>query len=458
MESVLYYVELINGYIANVLWGPVMLIFILAVGMWFTIRLKFFQVLNIKLWLGKTFGVLFRSKKRTSSTNGITPFQAMTTALAGAIGTGNIVGVATAITLGGAGAVVWMWIASLLGMMTIFAENILGVKYRIKDSEGKWCGGPMYYMERGLKCKALGIIFAAACTAAALGMGNMTQSNSIAESLYAGFGISKGITGVVLAVITGITVFGGIKRIANITEKIVPFMALFYILGTLVVICFNVNKIPSVFIQMFSQAFDFKSISGGAVGYGMAAAVRYGISRGVFSNEAGLGSSPIVHAAADTDEPVEQGMWGIFQVFIDTVVVCTLTALCILCTFDSSEGLDGAALSTYAFSSVLGNFGSIFMAVSIFLFAFATLISWEYFGEKSLVYITNGKYILIYKAIYTIFCAFGAVINLRLVWSIADTLNAFMAIPNLIAILFLSGVVIKETKDYMKRKGLRKLN
>ncbi len=453
MDKILYYIEIINGRLSDILWGSIMLIFILAVGLWFSIRLKFFPIIHIKLWIKKTFGVLLKSKRqRQKSGNGITPFQAMTTALAGAIGTGNIVGVATAITMGGAGAIVWMWIASILGMATIFVENILGVKYREKDKNNKWIGGPMYYIEKGLKCKPLAIIFAIACTMAALGMGNMTQSNSIADSLYTSFGISKSISGFLIAIVTGIIILGGIKRIASITEKIVPFMAIFYILGTVVIILVNIDKIPSVIISMFSEAFNFKSFTGGSIGYGMSAAIRYGVSRGVFSNEAGLGSSPIVHAAADTDEPVEQGMWGIFQVFIDTIVVCTLTALCILCTWNGSNNLDGAALSTYAFSTVLGNFGSIFMAISILLFAFATLISWEYFGEKSLTYITKGKYILIYKAFYVVLCGFGAVINLRLVWSIADTLNGLMCIPNLIAILLLSNVAVAETKNYLKRK------
>ena len=310
----------------------------------------------------------------------------------------------------------------------------------------------MYYIERGMKCKWLAVIFAVFCTLAAFGMGNMTQSNSVSGALE-NFGISPKISGVILAVLVGGIIFGGIDRISKLTEKLVPFMAVIYTIAVLIVIGVNFREIPNAFKEIFEQAFDLKSVAGGFMGYGMSRAVKYGISRGVFSNEAGLGSSPIVHSASDSDEPYQQGMWGIFQVFVDTIVMCTLMALCILTTKADKTGLDGIELSTYSFESVLGIVGNIFISLSIVMFAFATLISWSYYGERSFEYLTNGKYIKIYRVIYAVVVYIGCIMEITLVWEISDTFNGLMAIPNLIAIIFLSGEVsYKEMSDKILSK------
>lgn len=444
------YMEIIskvNSFINGIVWGPFMLCFLLGVGVFFTFKLKFFQLVHFKTWWNETAMSLFRKNSQKHTNGKISSFQAMATALAGAIGTGNIVGVAGAISLGGAGAIFWMWIASFFGMATIFAENVLGVKYRCQIG-GKFVGGPMYYIEKGMHCKWLAVIFAVFCTIAALGMGNMTQANSVSGALENGFGVPARISGIVLSVLVGIIIFGGIGRIASITEKIVPFMAVVYTLAALIVISVNYKNIPSAFYKIFIQAFDLNAAAGGFMGYGMARAIKYGISRGVFSNEAGLGSSPIVHAAADTDDPYKQGMWGMFQVFIDTIVLCTLMALCILTTESDCSGLDGIKLSTASFESVLGSAGTYFMTLSIILFAFATLISWSYYGERSLEYLSGEKFIMPYRVCYALITYIGCTMEISLVWEISDTLNGLMAIPNLIALLFLSRDI-----DYRKNRN-----
>lgn len=317
----------------------------------------------------------------------------------------------------------------------------------------------MYYIEKGLHKKWLAAAFSVACILASFGMGNMTQANSIAGALQEGFGVSPKVTGIVVAALVGLIIFGGIQRIAKVTEKIVPFMALFYMAGALAVLAVHASSIPGVLKDIVQQAFSLQSAAGGAGGCVMAAAVKYGIARGVFSNEAGLGSTPIVHSASDTTEPVEQGMWGIFQVFLDTLVMCTMTALCILCSGAVESGKEGVALSTAAFSTVFGRFGSLFVAVSIVLFAFATIVGWSFYGERSIEYLSSGsrKSIPIYKAAYVVAVAFGCVMDLRLVWSISDTFNGLMAIPNLIALLLLSSQVVAITKEYFSRTQLTRI-
>lgn len=440
----------INEYINKIVWGPVTIALMLIVGMMFSIRTGFFQITKIKLWMSKTFGS-FLFKRKADNKSGISPFQVMTAALGGAMGTGNIVGVATAITLGGAGAIFWMWIAAIFGMMTIFAENILGVKYRVKSESGQWIGGPMYYISQGLKNKPLAAFFAAACTIASFGIGNMAQSNSISYALNEVFGIPKEIIGISLMLIVGIIIMGGIKRLVKVTEKIIPIMTVGYIVGSLVVIFANITAIPSVFENIISSAFSTEAVVGGTGGYVIANAIKHGFAKGVFSNEAGLGSSPIVYASADTNEPVEQGMWGIFQVFIDTIIGCSMTAICILCTGVLDSGETGVALSSLAFSSVFGDFGNIFIAVSIVLFAFSTIIGWSYYGERSLEYLTKGKYLIFYKLIFSVMALVGCMLDLTLVWGICDTFNGLMALPNLIALIFLSPVVFKQTKQYLAK-------
>lgn len=451
MNQFLNYVEKINNIINSIVWGPPMLILITIVGLQFSLRLKFFQITHAKLWLKQTFGTIFNFKKLKGKKNEITSFQAVSTALASAIGTGNVVGVATAITLGGPGAVFWMWIAAFLGMMTIFAENILGIKYRKIGQKGENIGGPMYYIEKGLGQRWLACFFAFACILASFGMGNMTQANSIAISLKKSFKFSPAITGIVIALLISFIIFGGITRISKVSEKIVPFMALFYILGGLIVIFSHITNLPKAIFNIISGAFNFKAVSGGTGGFVVANAIKYGISRGVFSNEAGLGSSPIVHSASNETEPVVQGMWGIFQVFVDTILVCSVTALCILTSGVLPEDKDGALLSVQAFSSTFGNFGEIFVTISITLFAFATIIGWSYYGERCVEYLFGKKNLLVYKAVYILFTLFGSVMKLDLVWNISDTFNGLMAVPNLIALIFLSGQVVKETKRYLNK-------
>ena len=425
----------INGFVNKIVWGKYTLIMLLGIGIFFTVKLRFFPIVHFGTWWKHT-AMSFLKAKGSSTNEKISPFRAVATALAGSIGTGNIVGVANAIALGGAGAIFWMWTAAFFGMSTVLAENVLGMKYRVKRN-GKYVGGPMYYIERGMKCKWLAVIFAVFCTLAAFGMGNMTQANSVSGALE-NFGISPKISGIILAVLVGVIIFGGIDRISGLTEKLVPFMAVIYTVVVLIVICVNFKEIPTAFGEIFTQAFDLRAAAGGFMGYGMSRAVKYGISRGVFSNEAGLGSSPIVHSAADSDGAYQQGMWGIFQVFVDTIVMCTLMALCILTTNADKTGLDGIKLSTYSFESVLGIAGNIFISLSIVMFAFATLISWSYYGEKSFEYLTNGRYIKVYRVIYAIVVYAGCVTGITLVWEISDTFNGLMAIPNIIALVFLS--------------------
>ncbi len=448
MKTFLSIIEKVNNYINGIVWGPIMLIFFMFIGVMFTIRLKWFQLTNLNLWFKNTVVTLFKKKQKSKDAKGISSFQAMTTALAGAIGTGNIVGVATAISLGGPGAVFWMWVASFFGMMTIFAENVLGVKYREKNKNGEWVGGPMYYIEKGLNNKFMAVLFSIFCILATLGMGNMTQANSIAGALYECFYIDKRISGIILSIMIASIIFGGTNKIASFSEKIVPFMAFFYISGGIIVIVYNFKLLPIVTKDIFSQALNFRSFFSGGCGYMTFKAIKYGIARGVFSNEAGLGSSPIIYSAAETNESVVQGMWGIFQVFFDTIIGCSITAFCILLSGAIYNGYSGIALSIASFEDVFGVFGGIFVSIAIIMFAFATIIGWSYYGEKSLEYLAGLRCIPIYKCVYILIAAIACVMDLNLVWSISDTFNGLMAIPNLIALLLLSNEVISETKQY----------
>ena len=426
----------VNHFINGIVWGPFMLCVMLGVGLLYSFKLRFFQIRGFKKWWRATIISAVKADNKKSR-KGISPFQAMAAALAGAVGTGNIVGVAGAITLGGPGAVFWMWIAALSGMATIYAENYLGVLFREKNKNG-FSGGPMYYIEKGLGLKGLAAVFAVICTGAALGMGNMTQANSVAGSLKNGFSIPCIFSAPAIALLTAIIIFGGINRIATITEKLVPVMAGLYIAASLSVIILNINVLPSAIGKIISSAFDIRAAAGGIMGCGMAKAIKFGFSRGVFSNEAGLGTSPIVHAASESNDPHSAGMWGIFQVFTDTIVLCTLTALSILMTGADEISGDGIAVSAYAFSDTLGNTGKLFLSVSIVLFAFATLVSWCYYGESALSYLTGGRFIIIYRLLYSAAAFIGCIMNVDLVWEISDTLNGLMAIPNLIALIMLS--------------------
>ncbi len=439
----------INSVINSFVWGPYMLILLVGTGIYITFATGFFQVSRIKLWCSKTFGTL--GSKRTAGKN-ITPFQAVSAALASTVGTGNIAGVATAIVAGGPGAVFWMWVSAFFGMMTKYAEVLLAVHYREKDENGIHFGGPMYYIEKGMKVKWLAVAFALFGAFASFGIGNMTQSNSIAGALQS-FSIPPIATGIVFAVLAGLVIIGGIKRIATVTEKLVPFMAVLYFIGAVVLLVINVAKIPEAFSVIFESAFNVKSVGGGVMGYGIAQAMRYGVARGVFSNEAGLGSAPIAHAASESKNPAEQGLWGIFEVFVDTIVICTLTALIVLTSgLYMSGDLSGAALTASAFESGFGSAGNVFLSVSLICFAFSTIIGWSYYGERCLAYLSKNNKVVtqVYRILFIVSIVVGATLELTLVWNIADTLNGLMAIPNLIAILALSKIIITLTKKYLK--------
>ena len=461
MDKIIQVITSVNGALNNFIWGPVMLAAFLIVGLMFTIRTGFFQISKFKYWIEVTFLQLFKNKKvlRTDDKHSISQFQSLCTALAATIGTGNIAGVATAIAAGGPGAVFWMWLSAFLGMMTNYAENTLGIKYRYKNEKGAWMGGAMVYIERGLGWKWLAVIFSIFCGLASFGIGNMTQANSIAHGLNDSFHIPPIATAIILMIMVSLVIIGGIKRIASVTEKIVPFMAIFYIVGGLVVIFCNASAIPAAFGAIFREAFNFRAAGGGVLGYGIALAARKGISRGVFSNEAGLGSSVMVHSASDVKEPVVQGMWGIFEVFFDTLIVCTLTAFTILSsglvdlqTGEILTASTGASLVSEALSTGLGSLAGGFVAIAICLFAFSTVLGWSFYGSKSCEYLFGTKATYVYKIIFILCIVFGATMSFDLAWAIADTLNALMAIPNLIGVLALSGTVFAITKNYTERK------
>ncbi len=445
----------LNQMLNSVLWGRGMLLCFLLVGLLFTIGTHFFQVRWFPQWMRLTIGsVLSRnSPKKDLSAHSITPFQALSTALAAAIGTGNIVGVAIALSTGGPGAIFWMWASAFLGMMTSFAEKTLGIRYRYKDVKNRWVGGAMVYMEKGLHCKWMALLFAALCIPVSFGMGNLSQSNSMAQAMENAFGISPAITGGVAAVLIGIILLGGIKRIAGVTEKLVPIMAILYLAAGCAVILLHIRRLPQALGTIFADAFSIRSAAGGAMGYGMARAMRTGVSMGVFSNEAGLGTSVIVHCDAEVKEPVEQGMWGIFEVFADTLICCTVTALAILTAgvWSPSCTQSGAALCAAAFSTVFGVAGEKFIAVSIVLFAFATLIGWSYYGERAVSYLLGDRAVPYYKIFFAAVVLLGSMVKMELAWSLSDTFNALLAIPNLIAVTILSREVFGMTKDYVCR-------
>lgn len=575
MQSFIDTVAKVNGAVNGVVWGIPMLILIIGTGIYMSVRTGFFQITRIKTWANETFLAIFKKKSvtKTDEKKAITQFQALSTALAATIGTGNIAGVATAVCIGGPGAVFWMWLSALFGMMTSFSENVLGIFFRKKNEHGEWSGGAMYYLEEGLKekkglrhiAKPLSVMFAIFCVLASFGIGNMAQSNSISSAMQSNFNIPTVVTGVVLAVIAALVVLGGIKRIAKVTEKLVPFMAIFYIAGCLIIFVMNFRHIPYVFSSIFKSAFSFSAVAGGVGGYIIKRAVTMGFKRGVFSNEAGLGSSVMVNCASDVKEPVIQGMWGIFEVFFDTIIVCTLTAFVILsspansvsfeealnnvstqpqyftinytdgetnlidsdinpkyivASDDAEEGtyteysaktvygqefpvkilnsdnvsgendftfanvmelkgiqakdangnhltnengdpiidsveiteVNGVPLVTYAFSQRLGSISGKILAIAILLFAFSTTLGWSFYGTKALEYLLGTKATIVYKIIFVLFIVIGCTMKLGLAWDISDTFNGLMALPNLIGILSLSGIVVAITKNYIHRR------
>jgi len=474
MNIIIEMLYIIHNKINEFVWSPLMLVFFLFVGIMFTIRIHFFQITGFHEWLNKTILACFKTTNvtKTNDKNSISQWQALTTALASTSGTGNIAGVATALVAGGAGAIFWMWVSAFFGMMTHYAEVVLGLHYRYKNTNGIYIGGPMVYMEKGLKSKLLASLFAFFCIFATFGIGNMSQSNSMADAIHHTFGFPKLLVGTITAILVVLVILGGVKRIAAVNEKLVPFMSVLYLIGAIIVIFSHHFNIPAAFASIFREAFQVRSAGGGILGYGMSLAIQKGISRGVFSNEAGLGSSVIIHSAADTKEPVIQGMWGIFEVFVDTIVVCTVTALTILTSgayhaddylnamkLDQQNGntilLDslpnGVNLTANAFSSTFGNAGNIFVTVSIILFALATLIGWSYYGEKCCEYLFGIKSVNTYKILYCVFIIIGAVSRLDFIWSLSDTFNGLMAIPNLIALTLLSKKVFQLSNDYFTR-------
>ncbi|HBD72365.1 MAG TPA: sodium:alanine symporter family protein [Streptococcus sp.] len=432
----------------DMVWGAPLLILLVGTGIYLTVRLGLLQVLK----LPKAFKLIFADDKGQGD---ISSFAALATALAATVGTGNIVGVATAIKAGGPGALFWMWIAAFFGMATKYSEGLLAIKYRTRDDNGEVSGGPMYYILNGMgkRWKPLAIFFAVAgILVAYFGIGTFSQVNSIASSLENSFGLAPQIVSIVVAVIVAIIIFGGIKSISKVAEKVVPFMAIIYILATLAVIFTNFDQILPAFGQIFTGAFTGTAAVGGFAGTVVKEAIQKGIARGVFSNESGLGSAPIAAAAAKTEEPVEQGLVSMTGTFIDTIIICTLTGLSIIVTEKwTVSGLEGAPLTQAAFSSLFGTPGALALTFCLVLFAFTTILGWSYYGERCFEFLFGTKHIKLYRVIFVIMVALGGFLKLELIWIIADIVNGLMALPNLIALLALSPVIIRETKNYFSR-------
>ena len=427
-------------------WGPPLLILLVGTGIYLTIRLGLLQVAR----LPKAFQLIFTKDKGHGD---VSSFAALCTALAATVGTGNIIGVATAIKVGGPGALFWMWMAAFFGMATKYAEGLLAIKYRTKDANGAVAGGPMHYILLGMgeKWRPLAIFFAlAGVLVALLGIGTFTQVNSITESIQNTAQVEPAITTLILSIFVGIAVFGGLKSISKVSTAVVPFMAIVYILGTLTVILFNIEKIPATLALIFTSAFSPAAAVGGFAGASIRMAIQNGVARGVFSNESGLGSAPIAAAAAKTNEPVEQGLISMTGTFIDTLIICTLTGLTILVTGVWSGDLNGVALTQSAFSTIFSNFGPALLTIFLVLFAFTTILGWNYYGERCFEFLFGVRFIWLYRVVFVLMVLLGGFIELDMVWIIADIVNALMALPNLIALLALSPVVVAETKKYFK--------
>ena len=453
-------IKQINDNVNSFVWGVPAMICIVSAGLLLSFRTRFLQFRKFGYTFRVTIGRMFHKKE--ASDGSITPFQAVCTALAATVGTGNIAGVAGAIAIGGPGAVFWMWMSALLGMCTKFSEVTLAVHFREKNEDGDWVGGPMYYIKNGLGAywRWLAVIFSVLGVLTVFGTGNATQVNTITtaiDSALINYHILNNdqlsmfnlIIGIIIAVLVALVLLGGIKRIGKVTEKLVPFMALLYLILAIGVILLNANHIPSVFISIFKGAFSPSAVTGGVIG-SMFVSMKKGVSRGIFSNEAGLGTGSIAHAAADTSDPVKQGFFGIFEVFMDTIVICTMTALVILCsgipiTYGAAAG---AELTIQGFTSTYGNWVSIFTAVALCCFAFSTIIGWGLYGTRCIEFIFGSKVNKPFMLVYSLVAILGATMDLGLLWSIADTFNGLMVIPNLIALLLLSGTVAKLVKDY----------
>ncbi len=489
MDKILKTIESINGDINGVVWGTFGLLLLIGTGIIITVLTKFFQVSHIGLWFKQTLGSLFNKDviKHSKEKGSISPFQALCTALAATVGTGNIAGVAAAISIGGAGAVFWMWLAAFFGMMTNYAENVLGIYYRRKNENGEWSGGAMHYLNDGLGKKKgmkyvgkiLAILFCIFAMLASFGIGSMGQVNKIVTNVAQAFDVSalssievfSGVSlyniilGAIIMALTALITLGGLKRIANVAEKIVPFMVVLFVVGSLTIIGINYANVLPAFKAIFVNAFKPEAFVGGGIGAVISKVVTQGFKRGVFSNEAGLGSSVMVHSNSNIKEPVKQGMWGIFEVFADTMIVCTMTALVILTagglnggvfnalTGEIAAGYTDATLVGGAFNSVFswGDIGEKFIAIAMFLFAFTTVLGWSHYGSKAWEYLFGAKTTFIFRIIHVCTVIFGAVLTSSLAWDISDTFNGLMMIPNLIGVLALSPLVVKITNNYLRR-------
>ncbi|MBP2078717.1 alanine/glycine:cation symporter family protein [Oceanobacillus polygoni] len=424
-------------------WGPPLLILIVGTGIYLTLRLGFVQILLPTALLNA-----FSRKKQDKLSDGdISHYQALTTQMAATIGTGNIVGVATAVIAGGPGAVFWMWVMAIFGMATKYAEAVLAVKYRVKGEDGQMSGGPMYYLERGLKLKWLAVAFAIFGSIAAFGIGNMVQTNAVSAAAENSFNIPTWVTGIILAIVTALVILGGIKSIGRVTAFFVPIMAVFYIIGGLIIMTLNFDIVPAAINLILTDAFTASAVGGGILG----TVIRYGVARGIFSNEAGLGSAPIAAAAAKTDYPGRQGLVSMTQVFIDTIIVCSITGITIVMADLHQTGVAGGALTGESFGVFLGTPGVLIVSITTILFAYSTVIAWSYYGEKCLNYLFKSpKAVTIYRVVWVVAVFFGATTVIDIVWLFSDIFNALMAIPNLIGLLGLSGVVAYETKRFLK--------
>ena len=474
-------VAAVNDTINSFVWVKIGLVLLIGTGVLTTILTGCFQVTHFKHWITKTIGGVFKPDAHVKHEAGsVSQFQALCTALAATIGTGNIAGVSAAICVGGPGAVFWMWVAAFLGMMTNYSENVLGIYYRRKNKEGEWSGGAMYYLKDGLGKivgyaklgSFLAVLFAAFAVLASFGIGNMGQINKITLNLEdAFFAGSRGVTvlgdinltnliiGIVLMLIGGFIILGGLKRIAAVAERVVPFMALVYVIGALIIMIVHISSIGSMFAAIFRYAFGIKAVAGGATGVAVMTVVQQGCKRGVFSNEAGLGSSVMVHSNSNVKEPVKQGLWGIFEVFADTFIVCTMTAVVVLSSgyIDLStgmvqEGVNDATLVAQAFGNVFGRPGQWFVAIAVLLFAFTTVLGWSHYGSKAVEYLFGITGVKVYRVIFVLMMVSGAVMTSSLAWDISDTFNGLMMIPNLIGVVALTPVVVKITRNYVARK------
>ena len=446
MEFINTLVNQLNGLV----WGPPMLVMILGTGLFLMLRLKFMPLSKI----GAGFKLMWQGRQKGDAASGeISPFQALMTCLAATVGTGNIAGVATAIFLGGPGALFWMWCTALVGMATKYCEVVLAVHYREKDERGEHVGGPMYAIKNGLgkKWLWLGTAFAIFGGFAGFGIGNMVQVNSMAAALQASFNIPLWVTGVVTMAITGLVILGGIKRIGKVAASLVPFMCVAYIIASIVVLVVHADAIPGAFELIFTHAFSPVAATGGFAGAAVMAAIRFGVARGIFSNEAGLGTAGIAQAAGTTNSPVRPGMIGMIGTFIDTIIICSMTGLAIICSGVWTSGASGAALSAAAFESAMPGVGGYILTIALVIFAYTTILGWSYYGERCWEYLVGTKAILPFRVLWVLAVPFGAIAQLDFAWLVADTLNGLMAIPNLLSLLLLSPIVVKLTKDHFAK-------